>query len=410
MNNNIEKAIRKLHLPLFVTRNATREFWIHQHKHAPNYKLIEKNIFRQTLKKDDTITLVSAMTVNSELVKKCGYILPGNGCLAGAIYTVQAYPAIDATTVTLHNFGTNVMKFKGYEGLTPYIFKVDVKKTKISPINYLAMGDLFNQLRNGLHIQEESDSAELDAYVHNGLDVAMPLINNCVQRYKKRIVIDNYVDAMELLSKTAITSSVFRSLSYVYFEAVSLGLGLYSEDKKSKELKSKGELNNEPYIELNDMLQRRRIQKRFASYGFYPTPQELLKLLTELQKNEVIRCSFQKLIIAVANNIIFYVGSSLNTVNDVQGMLFHDYCSARETEKGYLTKLEKSVAKNVTDYWRKNNISIVYNSTFEKGEIGITPCISRDNIEIWHGVYERDLRTVQKVEKIQVSIREYGSV
>jgi len=212
-------------------------------------------------------------------------------------------------------------------------------------------------------------------------------------------------EAIEYIQEVAHCATVFKSLSYFYFEAVSLSVMLYSRDKNSKKMLSLGEYNNKLYVEINNRFHKKRLQKRFASYEFSPTVIELQKILSEMQDDDIAAFRFNELFTAIANNIVFYVGSNLKTNEDVDGMIFYDFCGELQEEKKYQSMIEGITVKYMNEYWKKNEIEIVYNSAIEKGELGITPFVPSKNISINHGKYARDIKSVTSIESVPITIK-----
>ena len=403
LSNEVEQTIARFHKPLFGTRSTLRNFWIDQNSKAANFSLIHSNVFSKT-NFNDTLHYVSAADMGPDELESKGYIFAGVGCLGGVLYTVQAYPE-EANEYRLHNFGSVVMDFRGYSDLTPYIVSVTSTDKNISPVNYLGMGELFHYIHENDPFVPPKLLLEYDTYRDNSKIASSSLLERTIKQYKDKKAFTSYKEAIEYIQEVAHCATVFKSLSYFYFEAVSLSVMLYSRDKNSKKMLSLGEYNNKLYVEINNRFHKKRLQKRFASYEFSPTVIELQKILSEMQDDDIAAFRFNELFTAIANNIVFYVGSNLKTNEDVDGMIFYDFCGELQEEKKYQSMIEGITVKYMNEYWKKNEIEIVYNSAIEKGELGITPFVPSKNISINHGKYARDIKSVTSIESVPITIK-----
>lgn len=401
LTSTTELLVSRFHRSLFGTRNNTYNFWISLNKTAPNSHLLNDNIFKKT-SKSGTFHLVSAATITPTELKKAGHILAGVGCLGGALYTVQAYPE-SPYDFRLHNFGSSVMDFRGYHDLTPYILQLNTSEKHIKPINYLGMGELFHHIALSNDFVSPVDMEDFAVYKENCHTATKEIIKTSIERYKTLRPFVSYKDALDYIQEIAHSVTVFKSLSYFYFEAVSLSIMLQSKDKRSTELATTGEYNNKLYIDMNNHFHKRRLQKRFASYMFSPTAIELQRILSEMQSEGSLNVRFSDLFIAIANNIIFYIGSSLKSNNDVDGMVFYDYCGELQEEKNYQTFCELEAIAYMNEFWKKHSIHLVYNGVIEKGELGVTP--NAPDVSISYGHYNDTITHVNAIESLPISIQ-----
>lgn len=403
LSNEVELKIARFHKPLFKTRSTLRNFWINQNINARNFSLTKATVFDKTNRKD-SLHLVSAADITSAQLESDGYILPGVGCLGGALYSVQAFPD-SSGNYRLHNFGSSVMIFKGYQNLTPYLVTIKGTSEHVAPINYLGMGELFHHIETHDNLIDADDAEEYQSYLENCLLATKPFIERSIKRYKDKIPFASYKDAVEYIQEAAHCATVFKSLSYFYFEAVSLSTMLFSNDSESKKLLKRDEYNNLIYIEINNIFHKRRLQRRFASYEFSPTVIELQKIISKMQENGVVSFRFSELFIAIANNLVFYIGSSLKTTEDLRGMIFYDFCGGLQDKKGYQTAVEDLVVNYMNLYWDRHSIYMVYNSVIEKGELGITPIAPKKNVVIFESEYVNNFREVMPIKKLPVAIK-----
>ena len=324
----------------------------------------------------------------------------GMGCLGNVIYCVQAYKE-GAGTYRIHNFGSVVMKHRTDKTFIPILFELETTNLIVGEVNYLSMGSLF-------HIISESDEVlrtndERQDFNHGIIEVesvCSQFIQGCLNRYQTGSIIKSPQEAAMVIDNISECSQTFKSLSYVYFEAVCLALMLNSTDATTQKLKSAGELNNEIYIDLVHNLKLAFHNDEFASYSFHPTTKELAEVIASMIEQEKLSLDMGAMQIAVANNILFYIGNCLNTKEAIRGNIFFDYCS--EPIRGTIlrTRLDESVAFVLTKYFEEMKFDIVINSAIEKGEIGITTCISDRLVRVVRGAYDSQIKHVNEMHVI----------
>ena len=144
----------------------------------------------------------------------------------------------------------------------------------------------------------------------------------------------------------------FNSLSYIYFEAVSLALMLNSSDEKTLKLKKHGEFNHLLYVELMHRFKEMRNTKKFQASGFSPTSKELVSLLRKMEFENLVKFESNQILMAIANNIIMYTGTSLYNKKAISGLIFHDFCLSPENKQGLQPKLDYYTSGYIRNYMK----------------------------------------------------------
>ena len=405
-NKELNNCLEALFSNIFLSENRTDIFWLNLLAKTPNYELLIKNIFNTCINKKNTpIFLVSVVSEKESELKKKKEISGGIGCLGNVIYCVQAYPYKN-NTYGLHNFGTAVMKHRNALDMTPLLFSVCTDSEKIGRMNYLRVGKLIDYIRKNSDILDNDElKYEYNNFRSRIIQISQKFIDKTLDQYTSMKPVEDYEIAKLIINTTSNLGKEFNFLSYVYFEAVSIALMLCSIDKNTLNLKEKGEFNHLPYIEIVHRYKLNRIDKKFESYGFVPGMEELEKNLGDLQKEGIININLGELIITVANNIIFYIGTSMNNKDSIEGMIFHDFCHLNQFRKYCKPKLDKYSSYFKNRYMETKGFDLVINSVIEKGEIGICPSINSSKFDVFVSKYSDDLKTIFPKNKIDLKLK-----
>ncbi len=394
----IDKSLDRLHSALFDYSDPLTAAWIDIHKTGSNYHLLRENTCREHLKQP-VVHLVSAVDMEPEALEESGIILTGIGCLGGVVYTVPAYPSTTPDVYDLHNFGTHVMDFRKGDTLTPYLFTLK-GALRTAPINYLAMGSLFESLRTEKPLAAISQSMSLEEHVTTISAAFTNLHQETLQRFREKRFFDTAAikDALSFVDQVVGCTHAFPSLSYFYFEAISFVLMVYSKPINGMRT---GEFNNRLYIDLVNRYHALATTTRFGSYSFRPSRTQLETLLDESLFTPIF--NMNDFFVAAANALVLFISSSLNDLSDVSGMAYYDFC----VKNDLAPMLEAQVANSMHSYWKQANISLVYNSTIEKGEVGITPVAEPYLRQIHACRYNKKKTSVTRMRQIKVTVQRH---
>ncbi len=405
-NKELKNCLETLFSNVFFSENIIDNFWLNIFTKTPNYELLTKNIFNNCVNKKGTpIFLVSVVEEKEAELDIKKEISGGLGCLGNVIYCVQAYPHKN-NTYGLHNFGTVVMKHRNILDMTPLLFSISTDSERIGRMNYLRVGKLIDYIRKNSDILDNDELKDkYSDFRARIIQISQIFIDETLNKYKLMKSVGDYENAKSILNEISSLGKEFNFLSYIYFEAVSLALMLCSVDKDTLHLKEKGEFNHLPYIEIVHRYKSNRIDKKFESYGFVPNVEELEKILEDLKKEEIIDLNLKEIVITIANNIFFYIGTSMNNKDSIEGMIFHDFCHLDEFRKKCKPKLDKYSSCLKNKYMEARGFDLVINSVIEKGEIGICPSISSNKFNAYISKYSDDLKTIFPKNKIFLKLK-----
>jgi hypothetical protein len=349
--------------------------------------------------------LVSAVEEKESELKEKKEISGGIGCLGNVIYCVQAYPHKN-NSFGLHNFGTVVMRHRNAMNMTPLLFNIYTDPKKIGRMNYLKVGELINFIRESSDILNNDElKTQYNDFKSKTTEISKKYIDQMLNLYKLSKPIEEYTSAESVIETISTLGKEFNFLSYIYFEAVSLALMLCSEDENTFHLKEKGEFNHLPYSDMVHRYKSNKIDKKFESYGFVPNVEELKEIFRDLQKEKIINVNFDEIFITIANNIIFYIGTSMNSQESIDGMLFHDFCHLKKFRKICKPKLDEYSSYLKNRYMELKKFDLVINSVIEKGEIGICPSINLKKVTIFSSKYSEDLKTIFPKDEICLKLK-----
>lgn len=406
ISNNLNICLKALFSNIFASKNKTDVFWLNLLGKTVNSTLLTNNIFSTCIsKKNANIFLVSAVEERETELKEKKEILGGIGCLGNVIYCVQAYPH-ENNLFKLHNFGTVVMRHRDALDMTPLLFNIHTSSKKIGRMNYLKVGKLVNFIRKNSDILNNDElKKQYNNFKLKTIELSKKYIDQMLDRYTLSKPTEDDASAKLVIETISNLGKEFNFLSYVYFEAVSLALMLCSNDKNTLYLKERGEFNHLPYIDMVHKYKSNKTNKKFESYGFVPNVDELKKILRDLQNEEIININFDEIFITISNNIIFYIGTSMDNQESIEGMLFHDFCHLGEFRKICKPKLDEYSSYFKNRYMELKKFDLVINSVIEKGEIGICPSINLRQVTIFSSKYSEDLKTILPKNEILLSLK-----
>ncbi|MCW1908672.1 MAG: hypothetical protein KIH63_005005 [Candidatus Saccharibacteria bacterium] len=392
--------MEELFAGFFDSQEPAVDHWRHVIARGPGKSLLGFDVLNRAMHKSGRFYLVSAVKRRSDYSE----VFAGMGCLGNVIYCVEAYPT-GRSSYDIHNFGTVVMRHRADSDFDPILFELDAKKLQLGRINYLRMGDMLYCISQDSAVFDEPRiSKEFQAYCKNLSGVCFRYLEDYTAKFRHMAFVESDVAAKKIVDEVAQLTRNFKSLSYLYFEAVSLAIMLYANDKHSEDLRAKGEFNNNLYIELTHRYKKQRMGDAFDSYSFAPSFDELRVLFEGMRHDKLFEYAEDEIYIAIANNIIFYSGTCFNTRQAILGNLFFDFCSTNSSPDLRI-RLDEAVATLLASHSSRLKYDVVMNSTIEKGEFGICTDIGQNLKRVVLCEYNDDKTSMREVKEISVNLR-----
>jgi hypothetical protein len=375
MKSELAKKIERAHKPFYNKRSKQEVFWIKLLSECPNFScILENKEMAEMYTYNGVMSLVSATSLKVDEILSNGKINPGNGCMGYSVYAVPARQK-SISKYELHNFGDCVMNHKGYQDLTPILFQVSTREVKMAHLNYLKLGSVYRFVYKNQNFLSTSLESELQLFEKGILNNSFSLLTSFRDRFKSMVPVSSYKEALKTIVDINALINVFPSISYYYFESLSLASMLIDKGHRSRKCNQKKELNNLIYILMNQKYQKQRLQNRFEPYKFNPSIKDLQSIFTDLNNEKTTRLSLSELAIISVNLFIFYIGSCIKNTEDIMGLIFYDFCKL-DGSNNLCNIIEDLVGKNILDYWKEEDIEVVFNSSVPKGEVGLTPVLA----------------------------------
>lgn len=380
----------------------------HQHfRDAPHKRLLKSNAFFDLLKSSQTVRLLH-ITSNFDAVLQQKKLFSSSGCLIGSIYCVPLFST--AQGLRVHNLGAYIFDHevrrclasrganRSVEGLIVEIeIPTSIPRT-LTGVNYLRLGDVhLRTYRQSAHLMPDSLRKELQNNVTRKILTAQPFLRMC------REVMENEgsIDEEHFFKLLTQTIQAFPILGYLYFEAVTEYIMLFSVDDYSLYLHQKGELNCWGYKEFIFRIKPQLLQN-FNLACFAPTPMEIHSTVAELCAEGRLRISADALISHTKRRLSFLVGECLAGLPSVPS--FDALAQEAAPLLGHVIDREvrdvnrygdfhflfdSHKARQAWEYWRQSNCIIPFNGTLPKGEVGVNPTHSKLAYKIYQASPKR---------------------
>jgi hypothetical protein len=392
------------------------DYWHSPYQNAPFGGLLRQNSFFDTVRSAETIYLAH-VTTNLQTIIQQKTLYASAGCLVGSPYCAPLLPK--QNELRAHNLGAYMYTREAHRSLAAknlagrsvdaLIIEVTLPATtprKITGVNYLRIGDIhlqiFNETKDFLpkrtrdHIQR--NATRQTAYM-------LPLLKVCRDIASGKTITNELF--FDLLTQTVARVPM---LGYLYFEALTEYIVLFSQDQKSHRLAEQGELNCWGYKELIFLAQP-SLLRSFDLGKFRPSLQRLGSALNQLQQKGVIDISYQKLLSHVKERFSFLVNHCLfvddfhvlgthylpqqfedlvHTAGPFIGHAIDREIRRRDKYGNFHYYFDSHKARLVQRYWDKEGLIIPFNGLLPKGEVGINPSYPG----LQYKIYRADTRHV----------------
>lgn len=379
---------------------------------SPRGSLLLHNSFFEELHKKDKLYMFHATTTLDGITDQ-GCLYSSGGCLIGSIYCAPLFS--ESKGLRAHNLGAYVFeretprcleaKSLKDRSIDAIVIEVDIstfRHTEPIGVSYLHMGNIhlktYQALAEGLPPMLRE---RLEGNVVEQIKKVQLFLQTCSTALQKGKEIDT--EQFFALLTSAIGSLPI--LGYIYFEALSEYLILFSQDKRSQQFMAKGELNCWGYKECIFRL-RPNLLRNFSLATFNPSITELGHALRALEQEELVRIRFAALLEYVKERIVFLVNacllgsreeqlswSTLTWQFDELATMFPclvGHAIDREARRvdqyrGFHFLFDERKAASIWNYWQAMGIAVPFNGILPKGEIGINPAHTNLKYKVYRG-------------------------
>ncbi|MEV1091613.1 hypothetical protein [Streptomyces microflavus] len=392
---------------------------------APNGGLLTSNAVFQTLGEDSKVHLLHVTHAFDRIVR-AGELHPSGGCLVGSVYCAPLFQ--EANGLRPHNLASYILdkeapatlRHGSAPGQGPTALVIEVTMPPRTPRELAGL----DYLRLGL------------IHLHN-YDHLEYLLSREEQYRLRETVVERVRGAMGFLSLAAavtyrghsagkefshLLDSALRQLpvlGYIYFEALSEYLMLFSQSPHTRRLAERGEFNNWLYKKL-----------LFGSLPGTPGTFDLSQFRPHLNDlRELLIRIDPTLDPAHARNFLterisYLTASSLFTPGGVPGAWHRarwDFLSVKEEFGPLMGHLihrglrsfrrypdfyfffDQYKALQAWSYWNHMDIAVPFNGTMPKGEVGINPAYPDLRYTVWRAESD-DRGRLHPVEELPLRI------
>ncbi|MEW2163468.1 hypothetical protein AB0912_10765 [Streptomyces sp. NPDC007084] len=373
---------------------------------APNGALLAHNTMFESLRRGTTLHLLH-VTPWYDLIARHGTLRPSGGCLVGSLYCAPLTPTSEG--LRMHNLAAYILTKEAPASAarsprpgqvaTPLVLEITVPRhgyRGLVGIDYLRLGSIhlrnYRELENLLGPKEQCELREAVVNrVRNSADF-LSLAAAIAQRPEPA----EHQAFPRLLSETIPRLPV---LGYVYFEALSEYLMLYSRSDHTQRLAEQGEFNNWLYKKV--LFEGfPGTEGHFDLARFRPGFALLEQILGQVdpsidaahaRAHLTARISF----LATArflgpewpmdrwhrirwdfDHVAEYFGPLLGHLIHRELRRFHRY-------PDFYHFFDEYKAVQAWNYWNHMGIALPFNGTVPKGEIGVNPAYSELDYRVW---------------------------
>ncbi|MEV0266942.1 hypothetical protein AB0I49_37165 [Streptomyces sp. NPDC050617] len=373
---------------------------------APNGSLLSDNAMFNSLRTGTTLHLLHVTQAFDRIVRH-GTIRPSGGCLVGSLYCAPLTPA--AGGLRMHNLAEYILTREAIASqtrsqlpdriTTPLVLEITVPRhgyRGLLGIDYLRLGSI--HLRNYLNLEYllgPRERFELRESVANRVKNSADFLS-LAEAIASRPEPAEHEAFPRLLSEAIPRLPV---LGYVYFEALSEYLMLYSRSQCTQQLTERGEFNN--------WLYKRVLFEGFPGTAghfdlarFRPSFALLEQLLNQVDptiKPTHARAHLTARICYLAtarflnperiSNQRRHTRWDFNHIAEsfgpLLGHLIHRELRRFRRYPDFYHFFDEYKAIQAWNYWNHMDISLPFNGTIPKGEIGINPAYSELDYRVW---------------------------
>jgi hypothetical protein len=392
---------------------------------TPNGALLEANAMFDLFKTHGKVNLLHVTHAFEQIVDR-GILYPSGGCLVGSVYGTPLAP--DAGAYRMHNLGRYILEREAAMASaagrvlgepTPLIIEVEVPRNAYQVpvgIDYLRLGDIhLNIYRHLEYLLAREERYVLRDAVVGRARRAMPFLASCLTKTVHEVS-GNPVGFLALLVDAVGDLPI---LGYIYFEAISEYLMLYSESEVSQRLAEQGEFDNWLYKRLL-FAAFPGMAGDFDLARFRPSPAELGRHLADIAPT----IDVADLVAYVADRVSLLVCARLlgPAMHDVDwrklrwefddlrpyvapllGHLIHRELRTFGRYPDFYFYFDQYKALQVWNYWNHMDVVFPFNATMPKGEIGLNPAYPAVRTTVYRARAVQPAR-LEPVEQLEVAI------
>ncbi|MGM9468458.1 hypothetical protein [Streptomyces murinus] len=373
---------------------------------APNGTLLVDNSMFEALRSADTLHLLH-VTQSLDHITRHGALRPSGGCLVGSVYCAPLTPTTDG--LRMHNLAEYILTKEAPATVarslllgrttTPLVLKVRLPQhvyRGLTGIDYLRLGAI--HLRN--YLDREFLLSRDERYLLR--DTVVGRVRNSADFLQLAAALAVKPEPTEheafphLLSETIARLPV---MGYIYFEALSEYLMLYSRSAHTQRLAARGEFNNwlskrllfeglpgtTGHFDLArfrpDFTRVREFLKRIDPT--IDTSHAGAHLTARISYLTTARLLGPETPPVETHRIRWHFDHAMKFFGPLLGHLIHRELRRFQRYPDFYHFYDQDKAFQVWNYWNEMDIPLPFNATIPKGEIGINPAYPDLQYSAW---------------------------
>jgi hypothetical protein len=364
-------------------------------KRSPYRSVVTDSKFVRAMKEDSSITLLHLTTSLDKLLES-GEIMASGGCMVGSFYCAMTHPINGAYRP--HNLGSYIYEHEVRRTLeskcltnkvmSPLLIELQLPAQRaVRGVSYLDLGFVHLKVLGALNASPTLKAEALQATLN-------------MMSFMHKYLMDNGITDSDFYENLVYATSKFPMLGYIYFEAITEYIMLFSQDEQSIKMASRGEVNCWAYKDFVFHIQP-HLLGRFDLGTFQPPLPQIRQAISELTEKKLLVVDAEDLVKTVRKRIVSLIRTCL--LSDSDGHILHPGASFEDVAMAVPHMLGHAVdramrnpyygdfhyafdqlkAEQVWRYWNDNNILLPFNGIMPKGEIGINPASKKYKYRVY---------------------------
>lgn len=398
---------------------------------APHGQLLTYNSFFRLLREQPTVSLLH-VTSDLRSIEENGTLYPSGGCLVGSIYCTPMFPSSNG--LRLHNLGRYLLCNEGptarqNRGLDPneiypLLIEIDYPKRAyrgLVGLDYLRLGNIHLEIFEALRfLVSPHELLELEDAVVLSIKNSFDFLQLCDKinsaRYEK-------ITPGEFISLLVKAVPKMPILGYLYFEALSEYVMLFSQDQFTAICAEKGELSSWGYKELLFQLCP-SLRSNFNLGKFNPDIPQLAEAISKLGEREILAIKVPDLAAHIKRRLSYLVcarllgpSCELNSIRKwdfralslqlgpLLGHLVHRELRNLGRYPDFYFYYDQQKALKIWNYWNHIGILTLFNGVIPKGEMGPNPAHPDLEYRVFEGRVHEERGEHYLVPKRRLDVR-----
>lgn len=360
-----------------------------------DYNMIQNNCIYSFYKQKKVFLFHATTESNYKKIMESNYLKSSGGCLVGSIYCTPIF-IDESDRLRVHNLGVYyyfkelpmTMKARNSETSLSkgFVIEIDNPSDNISAmgINYMKFGQLHYNYIQSVARCNIGLSQQIVDNVNEILTKGRSFIKLTQDMYQREITYENSIYYFNEFNKH---ESLLNFLGYILFEVLSHYIMLNQDDEISRIYKQLNEVYNWNYKDMfftiyPSLLTKFELEKVIYKNEEITNYIKKRKIISNFNDKEFTVCICQQVINTLCEKI--FLNLNISDLYDLPHFFDYNaklqplignivYRYVKKNLKGMYSYIERKRAVDIWDFWREQDITLLYNNYISKGEFGINP-------------------------------------